>query len=155
MSHHYQNARNQETQTIQMRIICRWPPRTRRSRPHHDDEEYNHWCFFHHHQVVNKQERYITFIVEGSWRGRGKVFESFWIFYSEQLTRIVQCLFNEQDAVFKAPTVWLWFQCLDCSLIALWLISDLERWRLTALDKLVPDGQTDTHCKYLSSCSQM
>ena len=62
----------------------------------HDDEEYNHLCFFHHHQVVNKQERQITIIVEGSWRGTGKVFESFWIFYPEQLTRIVQCSFNEK-----------------------------------------------------------
>ena len=34
----------------------------------------------------------------------------------------------------------------DCSLIApwlLWSISDLVRWRLTALDKFEPDGQTD------------
>ena len=29
------------------------------------------------------------------------------------------------------------------TLIVLWLIYNLERWRLTALDKLAPDGRTD------------
>ena len=39
----------------------------------------------------------------------------------------------------------------DCS-IALWLLSDLERWRLTAPDKFEPNGRTDAHCDFLSSC---
>ena len=81
----------------------------------------------------------------------------------------------KQDAVFKAPTVWLWFNALiafwvlsNCSLSTLlvrskcvwsalwvlWLISDLERWRLTALDKLVPDRQTDRQSDFLGSLSE-
>ena len=41
----------------------------------------------------------------------------------------------------------------DCSLnalIALRLLSDLERWRLTALDKLEPDGRTDARTKIVT-----
>ena len=43
----------------------------------------------------------------------------------------------------------------ECSMTALWLLwllSDPERWRLTALDNFVPHRQTDTHCDTLSSC---
>ena len=41
---------------------------------------------------------------------------------------------------------------LECSLTALWSLSDLEWWKLTALDKLAPNGQKDRHCDSLSSC---
>ena len=46
--------------------------------------------------------------------------------------------------------LWVLFKCslsawllFDHSLIALWSLSDLERWRLTALDRFVLHGQTD------------
>ena len=121
-----------EHKTIQMRIRCRWPPRTRRSQTSPWWWRISSFTLLHHHHVVSKQEREITFIVEGLWGGKGKVFESFWIFYSEQLIRIVQCLFNEQDEVFKGSDC----TTLILTLIELWVLSDLERWRLTALDKL-------------------
>ena len=51
-------------------------------------------------------------------------------------------------------------QCVDCSLSVLWSLSECSEWsliprergRLTALDKLAPDGRTDRHCDTLSSC---
>ena len=63
---------------------------------------------------------------------------------------------HKKDEVLKAPTVWWLTEWLlnDCWLTADWLLevhmklawrSELERWRLRALDKLAPDGRTNFH----------
>ena len=39
--------------------------------------------------------------------------------------------------------LWILSECSLIALRLLWLLSDLERWRLTALDNFVPQGRTD------------
>ena len=64
---------------------------------------------------------------------------------SDGMTLILSALWVPSECSLGA----LWV--LDYSLIAPWVLSDLERWRLTALAKLETNGRTDAHCDSLSS----
>ena len=51
------------------------------------------------------------------------------------------------DSDFECSLSVLWV--LDCSSIVCWVLSDLERWSMTALDKFVPHRQTDGRTLWL------